>query len=619
MAPGPKKGLQMRKLLLTQILLCTYLIPHAQTNLDSLLGKWRDKTQPDSIRIQAYKDYIWEVYPFSRPDSVVHLSEALMTYAKEKKYPKAASVGYTIQGVVNSNQGNYPRALHCFQKGLAIQEKEDDKLGTAKTLNNIGLIFGKQKDFVRALEYYEKSLVVFENLADKKGMAGSLNNIANVYADQGKYSDALQYYDKSLNLKKELGDTWGIAKGLSNIGSVLIDKGDYAGAYEYYQKSLPVLEEIGDNQGLATDLVSIGRLYLKQNKLSPALKHCKRSYALSVKAGDLELQKKSCQCLFETYRGMGNGNEALKYMEKLRIIEDSLKVSETTKLLEQMEFAKAMQQDSIAKAEEARLIQEAHQAEVRKKNQTRNVLLATAVGLLIIAGGLYYRWRLVRKSRDIIAKEKDRSENLLLNILPADIAAELKEKGRADARDFDMVSILFTDFQGFTAAAEKLNAQDLVSEINTCFEAFDGIMSKYNVEKIKTIGDAYMAAGGLPIPSHDSVRNTVLAALEMQTFIAKRKAELDAAGKPGFEMRVGVHTGPVVAGIVGVKKFAFDVWGDTVNTASRMESSGEVGKVNISQSTYELLKDDPEFAFESRGKIEVKGKGEIGMYFVTPA
>ena len=158
--------------------------------------------------------------------------------------------------------------------------------------------------------------------------------------------------------------------------------------------------------------------------------------------------------------------------------------------------------------------------------------------------------------------------------------------------------------------------RELVAEINSCFEAFDGVMGKYGIEKIKTIGDAYMAAGGLPISSEGSVKNTVMAALEIQAFIGKRKAERDTKGLPAFEMRVGIHTGPIVAGIVGVKKFQYDIWGDTVNTASRMESNGEAGKVNISQTTYELLKADPEFMFESRGKIEVKGKGELEMWFV---
>ncbi len=213
--------------------------------------------------------------------------------------------------------------------------------------------------------------------------------------------------------------------------------------------------------------------------------------------------------------------------------------------------------------------------------------------------------------------EKDRSENLLLNILPAEIAEELKLKGKADARDFEMVSILFSDFKGFTAQSAKLSASELVNEINFCFEAFDGIMEKFGIEKIKTIGDAYMAAGDLPVPTDDAIKNTVLAALDMQAFVKQRKAEKDTKDLPTFEMRVGIHTGPVVAGIVGLKKFQNDIWRDTVNTASRMETNGEVGKVNISETTYALLSDNPSLSFISRGKIEAKGKGEIEMYFVS--
>ena len=223
----------------------------------------------------------------------------------------------------------------------------------------------------------------------------------------------------------------------------------------------------------------------------------------------------------------------------------------------------------------------------------------------------------MRKSRAVLQKEKDRSDNLLLNILPAEIAQELKEKGKADARDFEMVSILFSDFKNFTGLSEKMTAKDLVANINTCFAAFDSIMQNYNIEKIKTIGDSYMAAGGLPVSSEDSVKRTVLSALDMQEFITNLHLEKELKGEHAFEMRVGIHTGPVVAGIVGVKKFQYDIWGDTVNTASRMESNGEIGKVNISEDTYNAIKHDPEFSFESRGKIEAKGKGEIEMYFVS--
>ncbi|MEY4110798.1 MAG: hypothetical protein RLZZ46_1153 [Bacteroidota bacterium] len=214
----------------------------------------------------------------------------------------------------------------------------------------------------------------------------------------------------------------------------------------------------------------------------------------------------------------------------------------------------------------------------------------------------------------VIRKEKERSDNLLLNILPAEVAEELKSKGSADAQQVDEVTVLFTDFKGFTQLSEKLSPKELVSEINECFSAFDHIMEKFGVEKIKTIGDAYMAAGGLPSANNTHAEDVVRAALEIQAYMHQHKAKKIAADELFFEIRIGVHTGPVVAGIVGVKKFQYDIWGDTVNTASRMESSGEVGKVNVSGSTYERIKND--FKCSYRGKIQAKGKGEIDMYFV---
>ena len=164
--------------------------------------------------------------------------------------------------------------------------------------------------------------------------------------------------------------------------------------------------------------------------------------------------------------------------------------------------------------------------------------------------------------------------------------------------------------------SEKLSPKDLVKDLNDCFSEFDKITSKHGVEKIKTIGDAYMAAGGLPTPNTTHATDVIKAAFEMRDFVEAGKAGKIESSLPYFEIRIGVHTGPVVAGIVGVKKFQYDIWGDTVNTASRMESSGAVGQVNISEATYELVKENSEFDFTSRGKIEAKGKGEMKMYFV---
>jgi class 3 adenylate cyclase len=173
---------------------------------------------------------------------------------------------------------------------------------------------------------------------------------------------------------------------------------------------------------------------------------------------------------------------------------------------------------------------------------------------------------------------------------------------------------MFTDFKGFTRISEKLTPAELVTEIDTCFKAFDTIITKYNIEKIKTIGDSYMCVGGLPKANSTHAKDVVQAALEIQAFMNNHLAERLASGKEPFEMRIGIHSGSVVAGIVGLKKFAYDIWGDTVNIASRMESSGIEGKINISGATYEHVKN--EFTCVYRGKIDAKNKGEIDMYFV---
>lgn len=211
-------------------------------------------------------------------------------------------------------------------------------------------------------------------------------------------------------------------------------------------------------------------------------------------------------------------------------------------------------------------------------------------------------------------QERRKSDRLLLNVLPESIARELKENDRVVPLEYENASVLFTDFVGFTRIAEDLAPQELIGELDGCFRHFDRIARRHKLEKIKTIGDSYMAAGGIPVPNRTHAVDCVLAALEIQRLMADIMARNIASNRPHWQLRVGINSGSIVAGVIGREKFAYDVWGDTVNTASRLESSGEASQINISQATYEQVKDF--FVCEHRGKVAAKSKGEIDMYFV---
>ncbi len=304
-----------------------------------------------------------------------------------------------------------------------------------------------------------------------------------------------------------------------------------------------------------------------------------------------------------------------------------LKQKEISDIIEKKEFEK-QRLITKYKGKEYQLI-EARQAaenEVELANaKADRFKLGVSLGGVIAAlifGSLFFGYRTQTKARknlaaknEIIAKEQERSEELLLNILPENIAKELKEKGAAQARKHNDVTVLFSDFKNFTKIAERLSPEQLVKELDYCFKGFDYIISQYpSIEKIKTIGDAYMCCSGLSGKHPKATEDMVKAAMDMQEFLYDYKADRQSKSLPFFEARIGIHSGPVVSGVVGNKKFAYDVWGDTVNVASRMETNGDIGKVNISYDTYNKVRQ--KFSCHARGKISVKNKGMIEMYFV---
>lgn len=652
-------------------LVCFLLIfyGNAYADNDALYKKWLNKSLSAEERLQANQEFTRAIL-YSYPDSSRSLAAQALELALEKKLiafqidahttiggaywvqleyinalnhylsslDLAKESGSKIQianaynniGTVYDELGDYPKALENYQKSLSIKLDENHESGLAVSYSNIGSIYHIMGKHNEALDFFNKSLTIDQKLNNKSGIAQSYNNLGMVYGQLGKSDKAESFYLQSLNLNKELNDTRGIANALNNLGSLYDNLNNHNKALEYFKECLSLQEKSDDKRGMAVSQTNIGNSYIAKKQYDEAIKWCEKSYLLSEKQKLTQQQHSACECLYLSHKRKKNEGYALAYLERLLTLNDQLAADQTNDMLQQLKmnnqlqiqqinFKNAQETDSIRKAQEQLKIELKHQQEVKRTNNIRNIALVSGLIVLIIAGGLFAQLKVVRRSRKLIEKEKDRSDKLLLNILPEEIAKELKEKGHADAKNHDKVTILFTDFKEFTQTSEKLSARELVQEINACFEAFDKIMEKYNIEKIKTIGDAYMAAGGLPVPESASVQNTVRAALDMQAFITSRKKESDQEGHVAFEMRVGIHTGPAVAGIVGVKKFQYDIWGDTVNTASRMESSGEVGRVNISHDTYEVIKDDPMFTFESRGKIEAKHKGAIDMYFVSYA
>jgi adenylate cyclase len=523
---------------------------------------------------------------------------------------------YNNLAATHIHLGNYSKALDYLTSSLKISEGLSDKKEISMTIANMGAIYFYQAEYAKAIEYYERSQLYLSEPLDSDAITTSLLNLGEAYNALQDFPTAQKYYLQCLERYSAVADKYGLAYVYDFMGSNYKDQGDYSNAMSSYRKSLKIREEISSKDGAMATILNIGDLFLKYGNNSEAIIWCKRGLQIANEIESINLQKVACNCLYNGYKGLGDGNKALFYHEFMKVLDDSLNVKETNTKLQQIEFSKKLLEDSVAQTEKERKTQETHLDDIRKKSRIRNSAIGGGLLVSIFAAGLYSRLNYIRKSKGIIEKERDVSNNLLLNILPKEVADELKSSGESLARNFENVTVLFTDFKDFTNIAGKLNPQDLVAEINACFKEFDQIITKHGIEKIKTIGDSYMAVGGLGSNSSQSAKETIIAAIEMQEFMLARAENLSKQGMPFFEMRAGIHTGPVVAGIVGVKKFQYDIWGDTVNTASRMESSGEAGKVNVSQHTYELEMENPEFTFQSRGKVEAKGLGLIEMYFV---
>ncbi len=570
--------------------------------------------------------------------------------ANDLDYSKGEAYALKYMGIAQFHQGNFLEVFKYLTQSLEHFETIKDSTGIASILNNLGTVYYSQGSNIKAIDYYLRSLRISEELNNPLRIATALVNVAGVYADNLKdYDKTMSYYNQAIPYLEILNDT-GISKSvLLGTGQQFFKKGDFESALKKFEEALPITK---NSFYYSENLTLIGQAYIKLGNIEKAIEYLDRAHLIAIEnnqqleivkaliekgdlyqntnsekaiklyqeaevtAKDLELNYELADIYYgisNAYINQGDFKNGYDYQSRFLIQKDSLFNLETNDKMRglQFDFDLEKKEDQISLLEK--------ESEIQQLNEKRQkiVIYASIIALVLIvllAISLYRRYKFVNKTNLIIEEEKNRSDNLLLNILPEETAQELKANGKVQAKKFESVTVLFTDFKGFTHYAHDLSPEELVSSVGYYFSKFDEIMDKYGMEKIKTIGDAYMCAGGLPFPSEDHPVKMIEAAFEIAEFIEKSK-KLSNGNITHFDVRIGINTGPVVAGVVGIKKFAYDIWGDTVNVASRMESKSEPGKINISEDTYNLVKDD--FECEYRGKIDVKNKGMMKMYFVN--
>ena len=550
--------------------------------------------------------------------ALVKYSEAL-ELAEKYRLTKLAGDIYNNFSITHAVLGNMEESTSCALKALTIFEKANDSARMARIYNNLGSRYSEMGYYDEALEYYQKATIINENIKDRKKLAYNYGNIGLLYYNQDQNEKALEFFQKSIRLQDTIHDKYNFSIAQHNLALAYMRLSQFDKALEYERRAYALACEVNDELGKITSLNGLAAIHNGMGKKRKALDFFLKSEGIAEKIGARYYLIDIYESIAEIYAQFNDFQNAFFYNQKFNALKDSIMTIEKDKAVQRIsEFKNEKKQQEIQLLTKDSEIQK---LKIKRQKILRNSISAVGILILLLAIGLLHRYRYVRKIRNELAeknktinKERERSDELLLNILPAETAEELKNKGRSEARHFELVTVMFTDFKGFTYLAEKLSPQELVDEIDYCFKHFDQIISKFNIEKIKTIGDAYMCAGGLPIANDTNPIDVVKAAMEIQEFIQNLKQQKQEENKPFFELRIGIHTGPVVAGIVGIKKFQYDIWGDTVNIASRMESSGEVGKVNISQFTYNRIKSN--FTCLHRGKIEAKNKGAIDMYFV---
>jgi adenylate cyclase len=599
------------------------------------------------------------------PVNAILYGQEALDLSEKLNYGKGMALANKYIGMGYYFQGDYWETINHWQQSLSSYESINDKVGVSNILNNIGAVYWNEGDDIRALEYYLRSLKAAEQTTDTLRIVTVSLNIGTIYLEkESTRSQAQEYYLAALPLIESLGDYDAEGTATVNLGEIYYGKGlldttlysenalYFDTALYYYERSLEAFKQ-SSTGNVPVAMTSIGKVYMQRKEYERAIEIQNEAYEIAqlsdaklemttsllglaesyVQQGDIvssiltykkaektaeeigaryELRA-AYEGLASSYEKFADYNNAFVYQKLLTNIKDTLYVADNDRKLQSMQFNHELEtrEGQIELLTTDKALQDAI---IQKQKFVKNAFIIGFILIMMVALQTLRNYFRKVKTNKLLDKQKVEIETLVLNILPAEVATELRTQGSATPRSYESVSVLFTDFQGFTKIASGLAPKDLVAELNDFFIAFDEIAGRNNLEKIKTIGDAYMCAGGIPTSNDTHPFNTVKAGLEMQKYMDQSNEIRVSKGQEPWGLRVGIHTGPVVAGVVGKKKFAYDIWGNAVNIASRMESSGERGKVNISAATHALVCD--QFSCEPRGKIYAKNVGDIEMYFV---
>ncbi|MBS1538436.1 MAG: tetratricopeptide repeat protein [Bacteroidetes bacterium] len=517
-------------------------------------------------------------------------------------------------GLVYWNLSDYSQALEYSAKSLSIDEKIGNQAGIASTFCNIGLVYVDMADFQTALEYYLKSLEIDEKLENKGSLAGTLCNIGIVYNELADYKNANEYYYKALAFAEETDNKQFTANILGNIGLVYQSLSDFSFALEYLYKSLAINEKIGNYAGVARDKGNIAGVCYELSDYARALEYYFESVAMSDEVGDKQSSANNIGNIGSVYATPSfkeyNVEKAEEFVYKAIIMNESLGTKNN--LLANHKILATLYEQEQRWKESQYHFKQYHElyVEVQSEGATKQAQL------------MEHRRKIQESERDRQVKlaRFQEQEKILHNILPSQIADRMIEGEKTIVDSYDSVSVLFADIVGFTKLSQRVTPEQLVAGLDGIFNTFDLLADKYGCEKIKTIGDCYMVVAGLPERCDDHAKRLGAMALEMQKAIEELPVLVENIS---IAMRIGIHSGSVVAGIIGKNKYAYDLWGDAVNTASRMESHGEAGKIHVSEKFRTAListaTNELPIRFIPRGEIDIKGKGKMKTYFMEKA